>query len=95
MKVSQLIELLQRRDSNAEVIMQSDAEGNDYSPLRGLWDGVYRAQTKHCGVVYCDVPDEDCDPDEIDDFKAEYDLTDEDYNAVANCPKCVVLYPIN
>ena len=95
MKVSQLIDLLKNLDPTAEVIMQSDGEGNDYSPLRGFWLGTYAAESTYHGTVYCDVPAADAEAEEVEVFKEEYDLNDETYAAVLKCPKCVVLYPIN
>ncbi|MFT7273462.1 MAG: hypothetical protein ACI9V1_003000, partial [Spirosomataceae bacterium] len=38
MTVKELKELLQTLPDNMEVILQSDAEGNSYSPLSGGYD---------------------------------------------------------
>ena len=49
MKVKELIELLKGEDPEAEVICQSDAEGNYFSPLDSWWYGAYRAETTWSG----------------------------------------------
>jgi hypothetical protein len=43
MKVHELIEMLQEEDISREVVMAKDSEGNNYSPLEGMWRGAYRA----------------------------------------------------
>lgn len=45
MKVKELIELLQKEDSEKTIILQQDSEGNGYSPLAGLNKVVYVPDT--------------------------------------------------
>lgn len=45
MSVKELIEMLNGFEQEAEVIMQKDGEGNEHSPLAGLWFGRYRADS--------------------------------------------------
>jgi hypothetical protein len=42
MTVKNLIELLQKEDQEALVVMSSDAEGNSYSPVHEVVDGRFR-----------------------------------------------------
>lgn len=49
MRVKELIELLQREDPRRLVVVQKDAGGNGYSPLDGIWTGMYRADTAYGG----------------------------------------------
>lgn len=51
MKVKELIELLQSVDPEREVIIQKDAEGNDYSPLADAWEGSYEADSTWSGYA--------------------------------------------
>ena len=53
MTVKELIEILSRMNQYIPVILQKDAEGNGYSPLRGADDvAVYVAETTYSGTVY-------------------------------------------
>ena len=49
MTVSELIARLNLIDGDRQVIMQSDAEGNNYSPLSDFWLGAYAADTTWFG----------------------------------------------
>jgi hypothetical protein len=49
MTVHELIEALSKEDPNRLVVMQSDAEGNGYSPLADFWTGSYQAETTWSG----------------------------------------------
>lgn len=51
MTVSQLIEQLQKLDPNFEVVMSSDAEGNNYSPLADIAAARYIASTSWYGEI--------------------------------------------
>ena len=51
MKVKELIEQLQECAPDAEVVMAKDGEGNNYSPLAGYWEGMYRAESTWHGDV--------------------------------------------
>ena len=69
MKVKELIKELSELDPDSEVIMQSDSEGNGYSPLYCV-DGnaIYVPESTYSGAVYSkDWSAEDCDMG-----KAEY-----------------------
>ena len=52
MKVKELKELLKDIPDDYEVIMSSDGEGNEYSPLAGADEAMYEASTTWCGYVY-------------------------------------------
>ena len=94
MKVKDLIKLLQAEDPEAVVILQSDGEGNDYSPVRSIWTGKYVAASKHHGTAY-DLPEDDATPEDIEAYTEENDLSDYDYKSMLAAPNCVVIYPIN
>lgn len=85
MKVKELLEALTGVDPEAEVILQKDAEGNDYSPLEGAdSDAVYVPESTWSGLVYSlhRTAEENCmEYDEWEDLKKQ--------------PPCVVLYPVN
>lgn len=51
MKVHMLVEMLKEIGPEREVVMAKDAEGNSYSPLSSMWEGVYRADTTWYGMV--------------------------------------------
>ena len=60
MKVSEWIAELQKLDGDRVVIMATDAEGNGYSPLSGMWVGAYRPDTTWSGKVgFESLTDED------------------------------------
>ncbi|MGL5795158.1 MAG: hypothetical protein ACRC06_12310 [Waterburya sp.] len=83
MAVKELIELLQKENQDAIVVMASDAEGNRYSPFRLLWTGNYAAETNWGGTAgYAELTDE----------LREIGYTEEDI--VEGIP-AVVLFPIN
>ena len=52
MKVKELIENLQMCDPEDEVILKKDAEGNGYSPLSSLYEGLYVPDSTWSGDVY-------------------------------------------
>ncbi len=56
MKVGELIEALKDIDPEREVIMSSDTEGNNYSPLSGWWDGIYMPDTTWSGEARIEGP---------------------------------------
>lgn len=85
MKVKDLIRELQLMDPELEVIMQGDAEGNNYSPLEGTDENcVYIADTTWTGDVYSTT----WTPDEAD-------MGEEAWAEILAKPRCVVLYPVN
>ena len=58
MKVKELILELQTVDPELLVILQKDAEGNGYSPLRGVDLVHYEAENTYSGQAYgLDDPD--------------------------------------
>jgi hypothetical protein len=85
MKVKELLVELKKANQDAEVILQKDSEGNDYSPLKGAdLNVVYIANSEWSGNVYSMdwTADDACKTSaEFADIKAK--------------PRCVVLYPIN
>jgi hypothetical protein len=86
MKVSELIEELQKCPQDSIVVLQSDAEGNGYSPLSGVDpECVYEEENGYSGTVY----DTTWSADDADMTKAEW----KKFKAVT--PACVVLHPIN
>lgn len=85
MKVKELIVALWGLDLEAEVILQADAEGNGYSPLRGV-DGkaIYIPDNTWSGSVY----DTEWDADDAG-------MDEESWEEMKRQPLCVVLHPIN
>lgn len=76
-----MIERLQTADPDAMIVMASDAEGNSYSPLEEIDEGMYIPDSGWGGYVVFD--------------KEEYE-TDEDYEEdVENATSAVILYPRN
>ena len=59
MKVKDLIIELQSVDPDCEVIMSSDGEGNNYSPLSSFWQGSYVPRSTCRGEVYYSSLDDD------------------------------------
>lgn len=51
MTVKELIEELQKLPPDTLVILQIDSEGNGFSPLEGLWNGNYRADSTWSGQM--------------------------------------------
>ncbi len=84
MKVRELIKKLEIENQEAIVIMSSDAEGNNYSPLSGVADGAYEPENDYRGEVGClELTDE---------------LIDEGYDGediLENGEIAVILYPTN
>jgi hypothetical protein len=72
------------------VIVQKDAEGNDYSPLKGADNEAwYAAESTWSGIVYGQAPNF---PPGVD--ADEEDFEDED-ETPADAVPCVVLFPVN
>lgn len=85
MKVRELLEELADVDPEAEVILQKDAEGNGYSPLRGVDpDAVYEAHCSYAGEVYS-----------LHWTAEEADMPKAAWEAMKKEPRCVVLHPVN
>jgi hypothetical protein len=68
MNVQQLKEILADVPDDYLVVMSSDTEGNNYSPLSGWAIGEYVADTTWSGEVYFDNKDEDDDIGEGEDW---------------------------
>ena len=83
MNVKDLIDELSKVDKNAKVIIQKDAEGNDYSPLAMFWEGAYAPETSwrgHAGII------------ELTDELAASGYTEDD---IVDGAKALFLVPIN
>lgn len=85
MKVKELIEVLSSLNQESEVILQKDAEGNGFSPLRGAdGDAVYIPDSTWSGDVYS-----------LDWSAEDACMGKEEWKQIKKMPRCVVLYPIN
>lgn len=85
MKVSELIDVLNDMDPEAEVVLQADAEGNDYQLLRCYEGGLVFADDKYDrSVKYRKLTPEleECGYNEEDVWDGVEDVVD-----------CVVLSP--
>jgi hypothetical protein len=83
MKVYELIEMLQKESIDREVVIAKDGEGNDYSPLYGMWRGAYRADTTYSGEAGLEKLT-------IEDEERGYSEDD-----VVNGVPALILYPVN
>lgn len=52
MKIKKLIEELSKEDGDLDIIMSRDGEGNGFSPLSSLGDGLYVADSTYSGEIY-------------------------------------------
>jgi hypothetical protein len=84
MKIKELKELLNSFDDNDIVIMAKDGEGNGFSPLSGMGEASYEAESDWSGIVGI----RELTPNYIKAGYGEEDLVENGVNAV-------VLYPIN
>ena len=85
MKVKDLIVDLLVADPEAEVILQRDAEGNGYSPLRGAdMNAVYVPENTWSGSVYS-----------LTWSANDACMSEQEWAAVTAGPRCVVLHPVN
>jgi hypothetical protein len=85
MKVKDLIRELKLLDPEMEVIMQGDAEGNNYSPLAGTDENcIYIAETTWHGDVYDTTWTAD-----------EAGVHEDEWAEILKKPRCLVLYPVN
>jgi hypothetical protein len=85
MNVRELIEQLSTMDPEMQVIMQSDSEGNGYSPLAGSDPaGIYEEETSYSGTVY----DAKWTADESG-------LDQEEWEEILKMPRACVLFPVN
>ena len=86
MKVKELKQLLNDYSDNDEVILSSDVEGNNFSPLSNIEDALYVPDSKWSGVTYI----KNLDDDLIAQGFSEEDLYDGEDGVNA-----IVLYPVN
>jgi len=85
MNVKELIEQLMDQDLGSDVILKKDSEGNGYSPLSKVdGDAVY-------------VPCNSWSGDVLDTKWSAEDagMEDDEWEAVKQHPRCVVLLPVN
>jgi hypothetical protein len=86
MNIKQLKEAIKNLPDDMEIILQKDAEGNGYSPLRGADKNcIYIAETTWCGEVYStkrSAEDNGFEEDEWKQIKKKH-------------PRALVLFPIN
>ena len=85
MKVKELIEELQKLDKDMEIILSSDEEGNNYSPLDEDYSiGYYIPENTYRGEF---IPE---------GYIREYHEETEYYEGNKSIEqKCIALYPIN
>jgi hypothetical protein len=106
MNVRELIAELQNIDPDIIVVLQKDAEGNGYSPLSGITEAWYFAESTWAGEVYSSPPtaeedqaDEGGDVEADDDTEqtddGEFDEGDDDAAAPEGSVPCVVFWPVN
>jgi hypothetical protein len=81
MKVKELIDILGKLNKDAEVVLSSDGEGNNFSPLAEYGEGVYFPDTTWSG--------EFLDPKEDADYISECKENGDDL------VDAIVLWPIN
>lgn len=63
MTVQEFIDLLQEvDDKEREVVVQRDSEGNGYSPLADVWEGIYVPECAWSGEAYTE--DDGADQDD-------------------------------
>lgn len=85
MNVGKLKEILKHLPDDMEVIIQKDAEGNDYSPLSDYdADAVYIPETTWYGNVYSMewTADDAC-------------MSDEEWDEIKSKPRSLILQPVN
>ncbi len=85
MKVKALMKLLEGCDPKADVILQKDAEGNGYSPLRGAdAAAIYVADNTWGGTVYS-----------AEWTAGDACMEDDEWAKLLKRKRCVVLFPVN
>ena len=101
MKVKELIELLQKLDQEALVIMSKDAEGNSFSPLDEVETCLYQPDSTWSGDRDS-IFDGDTSSDDFDTFIEDYYSDDieegkKTYFELLNSPEnqAVCLWPVN
>lgn len=84
--VGELKEQLKDVPDDAIVVLSSDSEGNNYSPLADGYTSYYEPECTWMGTVYNKYSYK-----EDEDYKTMYEENIKDGTAV----KCLVLFPIN
>lgn len=85
MKVEALIKILSTLDPESQVILQKDAEGNGYSPLRGVDnEAVYVKESAYSGEVYSTKYP-----------ASDHCMEESEWKKLLKQKRCVVLYPVN
>ena len=87
MKVHELIKQLEKLDKDMIVVLQSDSEGNGYSPLAGVdgYNNMYAEDSGWSGYVKL------C---ELDDDLREAGFSEDDVYEGEDGQPCVVLWPM-
>lgn len=85
MTVKELKDAIANLPDNMEVIVQKDAEGNDFSPLYGVDpDVVYVPESTWSGYIY-----------DIKMSAADACFSEEKWEVIKLREKALILYPIN
>ena len=85
MNIKELKEAIKDLPNDMEIILQKDAEGNGYSPLRGADpDSVYIAETTWSGEVYSMGWSAD-----------DAAMSDEEWAAIKSKVRALILFPVN
>lgn len=85
MNVKELKEAIADLPDDMEVIMQKDAEGNGYSPLRGADpNAIYLPDSTYSGQVYSTKWSAD-----------DADASENEWKDMLKKPRVLVLFPIN
>ena len=85
MTVKELKKAIANLPDEMEVILQKDAEGNGYSPLRGAdYDAVYIPETTWYGEVYS-----------IEWTSDDASMSDEEWEGIKEKPRALILHPVN
>lgn len=87
MKVKELIEALQTCNPNDLVVLAKDAEGNDFSPVVEISEGMYGPDSTWSGQVKL----RELMPELEEEGYTDEDVGDPDEGAV----NCVTIWPIN
>jgi len=51
MNVKELIEILKDQDPDTEIVIQGDAEGNNYMILENYWNGGFNVDNEEAGLM--------------------------------------------
>ena len=85
MTIRELKEAIKDLPDEMEVIIQKDAEGNDYSPLYDVdSNAVYVPEAPWYGVAFS-----------LGDSAEDGCMTEEEWEEIKKKPKSLILFPIN